>query len=132
SARIHPPILPQGSSGRIGRASAGQARPMRRLARRYARPVAADGMRYAASILDTIGDTPLVELTKVTAGLAATVLAKVEFLNPGGSVKDRIALRMVEEAEAAGLLQPGGTIVEPTSGNTGVGLALVAQQKGYR
>jgi cystathionine beta-synthase len=89
-------------------------------------------MRYAASILDTIGDTPLVQLTKVTAGLAATVLAKVEFLNPGGSVKDRIALRMIEEAEASGLLQPGGTIVEPTSGNTGVGLALVAQQKGYR
>ncbi|SFS06943.1 cystathionine beta-synthase [Agrococcus baldri] len=89
-------------------------------------------MRYAASILDTIGDTPLVQLTKVTAGIAATVLAKVEFLNPGGSVKDRIALRMIEEAEAEGLLRPGGTIVEPTSGNTGVGLALVAQQKGYR
>ncbi|GEK79476.1 cystathionine beta-synthase [Agrococcus baldri] len=89
-------------------------------------------MRYAASILDTIGDTPLVQLTKVTDGVAATVLAKVEFLNPGGSVKDRIALAMVEDAEQRGLLLPGGTIVEPTSGNTGVGLALVAQQKGYR
>ncbi|SDR86569.1 cystathionine beta-synthase [Agrococcus carbonis] len=89
-------------------------------------------MRYAGSILETIGDTPLVRLTKVTAGIAATVLAKVEFLNPGGSVKDRIALAMIEDAEAKGLLRPGGTIVEPTSGNTGVGLALVAQQKGYR
>jgi cystathionine beta-synthase len=89
-------------------------------------------MRYAGSILETIGDTPLVRLTKVTEGIAATVLAKVEFLNPGGSVKDRIALAMVEDAEAKGLLRPGGTIVEPTSGNTGVGLALVAQQKGYR
>ena len=89
-------------------------------------------MRYAESILDTIGDTPLVRLRKVTEGIAATVLAKVEFLNPGGSVKDRIALTMIEDAEAKGLLKPGGTIVEPTSGNTGVGLALVAQQKGYR
>ncbi len=68
----------------------------------------------------------------MTEGIAATVLAKVEYLNPGGSVKDRIALRMVEAAEAAAQLKPGGTIVEPTSGNTGVGLALVAQRKGYR
>ena len=89
-------------------------------------------MRYAASILDVIGHTPLVRLNHVTDGIAATVLAKVEYLNPGGSVKDRIALRMVEEAEQSGALQPGGTIVEPTSGNTGVGLALVAQQRGYR
>ncbi len=89
-------------------------------------------MRYAESVLDLIGDTPLVRLTKVTEGIAATVLAKVEYLNPGGSVKDRIATRMIEAAEAQGLLKPGGTIVEPTSGNTGVGLALVAQQKGYR
>ncbi|MCR8670374.1 cystathionine beta-synthase [Agrococcus sp. HG114] len=89
-------------------------------------------MRYAESILDTIGDTPLVRLSKVTEGIAATVLAKVEFLNPGGSVKDRIALAMIEDAEERGLIGPGGTIVEPTSGNTGVGLALVAQQKGYR
>lgn len=89
-------------------------------------------MRYAESILETIGDTPLVRLSKVTEGIAATVLAKVEFLNPGGSVKDRIALAMILDAEERGLLHPGGTIVEPTSGNTGVGLALVAQQRGYR
>src|SRR5690349_7024119 len=79
-----------------------------------------------------IGNTPLVRLNSVTDGISATVLAKVEYMNPGGSVKDRIALRMVEDAEAAGLLKPGGTIVEPTSGNTGVGLALVAQQRGYK
>ncbi|KOX09137.1 cystathionine beta-synthase [Micromonospora sp. NRRL B-16802] len=79
-----------------------------------------------------IGNTPLVRLRNVTEGIQATVLAKVEYVNPGGSVKDRIALRMVEDAEAAGLLKPGGTIVEPTSGNTGVGLALVAQLKGYK
>lgn len=89
-------------------------------------------MHYAESVLETIGNTPLVRLSSVTEGIAATVLAKVEFLNPGGSVKDRIAQAMIEDAEAKGLLRPGGTIVEPTSGNTGVGLALVAQQKGYR
>ncbi|HLT11035.1 MAG TPA: pyridoxal-phosphate dependent enzyme, partial [Micromonosporaceae bacterium] len=89
-------------------------------------------MRYVDNVVELIGNTPLVRLNRVTAGIQATVLAKVEYLNPGGSVKDRIALRMVEEAEKAGLLRPGGTIVEPTSGNTGVGLALVAQLKGYR
>src|SRR3954452_19431091 len=89
-------------------------------------------MRYVDNVVDIIGNTPLVRLNSVTAGIAATVLAKVEYLNPGGSVKDRIALRMVEEAEKAGILQPGGTIVEPTSGNTGVGLALVAQLRGYK
>ena len=89
-------------------------------------------MRYAESVVDLVGGTPLVKLQKVTAGLSCTVLAKVEYMNPGGSVKDRIALRMIEAAEADGLLKPGGTIVEPTSGNTGVGLALVAQQRGYR
>src|SRR4051812_6222490 len=89
-------------------------------------------MRYFDNVVEMIGNTPLVRLRRVTEGISATVLAKVEYLNPGGSVKDRIALRMVEEAEKAGLLQPGGTIVEPTSGNTGVGLALVAQLKGYR
>jgi cystathionine beta-synthase len=89
-------------------------------------------VRYYESVVDLIGHTPLVRLTKVTAGLRPMVLAKVEYFNPGGSVKDRIALRMIEEAEKAGELEPGGTIVEPTSGNTGVGLALVAQQKGYR
>src|SRR3954470_3828775 len=79
-----------------------------------------------------MGDTPLVRLNHVAEGLAPLVLAKVEYFNPGGSVKDRIARRMIEAAEADGRLKPGGTIVEPTSGNTGVGLALVAQQKGYR
>nr|WP_221376709.1 cystathionine beta-synthase [Actinoplanes polyasparticus] len=89
-------------------------------------------MRYYDNVVDIIGDTPLVKLNKVTEGIAATVLAKVEYFNPGGSVKDRIALRMVLDAERDGLLGPGGTIVEPTSGNTGVGLALVAQQRGYK
>jgi cystathionine beta-synthase len=84
------------------------------------------------SVVDLIGDTPLVRLRSVTDGLAPTVLAKVEYLNPGGSVKDRIAVRMVDAAERDGLIGPGGTIVEPTSGNTGIGLALVAQQRGYR
>ncbi|MEI2730705.1 MAG: cystathionine beta-synthase [Dermatophilaceae bacterium] len=89
-------------------------------------------MRYAEHVVELIGSTPLVRLTRVTAGVTnATVLAKVEYLNPGGSVKDRIALRMIEAAERSGALHPGGTIVEPTSGNTGVGLALVAQRKGY-
>ncbi|MEV4479267.1 cystathionine beta-synthase [Micromonospora coxensis] len=89
-------------------------------------------MQYYDNVVDMIGNTPLVRLRNVTKGIRATVLAKVEYLNPGGSVKDRIALRMVEDAEAAGILKPGGTIVEPTSGNTGVGLALVAQLKGYK
>ena len=88
-------------------------------------------MRYADSIIDLVGHTPLVRLNHVTEGLQATVLAKVEYLNPGGSVKDRIATRIIDAAEADGLLRPGGTIVEPTSGNTGIGLALVAQQRGY-
>ncbi|HEY4602785.1 MAG TPA: cystathionine beta-synthase [Blastococcus sp.] len=92
-------------------------------------------MQYAESVVDLVGNTPLVRLTSVTRDLgpdAPLVLAKVEYLNPGGSVKDRIAVRMVDAAEASGELQPGGTIVEPTSGNTGIGLALVAQQRGYR
>ncbi|MEV0559901.1 cystathionine beta-synthase [Dactylosporangium sp. CA-152071] len=89
-------------------------------------------MRYYDNVVELVGNTPLVRLRNVTDGISATVLAKVEYLNPGGSVKDRIALRMVEEAEKAGLLKAGGTIVEPTSGNTGVGLALVAQLRGYR
>jgi cystathionine beta-synthase len=88
-------------------------------------------VKYVDSLLDLVGDTPLLRLQKVTDGARPTVLAKVEYLNPGGSVKDRIALRMVEAAEAEGELKPGGTIVEPTSGNTGVGLAMVAQAKGY-
>ncbi|MFE7527989.1 cystathionine beta-synthase [Kitasatospora sp. NPDC057542] len=89
-------------------------------------------MRYHNSIIDLVGNTPLVKLNKVTEGISATVLAKVEYFNPGGSVKDRIAMRMIEAAEASGALKPGGTIVEPTSGNTGVGLAIVAQRKGYK
>ena len=89
-------------------------------------------MRYAEHVSELVGNTPLVRLGAVTEGLSATILAKVEYVNPGGSVKDRIALKMIEEAEASGALRPGGTIVEPTSGNTGVGLALVAQRKGYR
>lgn len=88
--------------------------------------------KIAKSILEEVGGTPLVELSdKVNVG-AARVLVKVEFFNPGGSVKDRAALKMVEDAEAAGLLKPGATIIEPTSGNTGVGLALVSAVRGYK
>jgi cystathionine beta-synthase len=86
---------------------------------------------YAESLLDLVGNTPLVKLGSLAPADGPLVLAKVEYFNPGGSVKDRIAVRMVEAAEASGALTPGGTIVEPTSGNTGVGLALVAQRKGY-
>ncbi|WP_213815639.1 cystathionine beta-synthase [Glaciihabitans sp. dw_435] len=89
-------------------------------------------MKYANSVLDLVGNTPLVRLRSVAEGYAPTILVKVEYLNPGGSSKDRIARRIIDAAEAEGLLKPGGTIVEPTSGNTGVGLALVAQQRGYR
>ena len=88
-------------------------------------------MQVYESVVDLIGETPLVRLSRVPDGAPATVLAKVEYVNPGGSVKDRIATYMVDAAEASGVLQPGGTIVEPTSGNTGVGLALVAVQRGY-
>jgi cystathionine beta-synthase len=94
-------------------------------------------MQVHNSLIELMGNTPLVRLRRVTRGLggagrAPDVLAKVEYFNPGGSVKDRIALRMVEAAEASGALRPGGTIVEPTSGNTGVGLAIVAAEKGYK
>ncbi|MES2171306.1 MAG: cystathionine beta-synthase [Actinomycetota bacterium] len=89
-------------------------------------------MKFANSVIDLVGNTPLVRLNSVTDGVAATVLAKIEYLNPGGSSKDRIATRIIDAAEREGLLKPGGTIVEPTSGNTGIGLALVAQQRGYR
>jgi cystathionine beta-synthase len=88
-------------------------------------------VRYVESLIDLVGNTPLLRLSRVTDGAVTPVLAKVEYLNPGGSVKDRIALKMVEAAEREGKLRPGGTIVEPTSGNTGVGLAIVAQAKGY-
>lgn len=89
-------------------------------------------MKYYNSIIDTIGDTPLVKLNKVTSGIRGTVLAKVEYFNPGNSVKDRIAIRMIEDAEKAGIIRPGGTIIEGTSGNTGMGLALAAIGKGYK
>jgi cystathionine beta-synthase len=89
-------------------------------------------VKFSESILDLVGNTPLVRLHKVTAGVKPTILAKLEELNPGGSVKDRIGLTMVEEAERTGQLRPGGTIVEPTSGNTGHGLAMVAAIKGYK
>ncbi len=89
-------------------------------------------MDYYESLVDLVGNTPLVRLNSVSRDLAPLVLAKVEYFNPGGSVKDRIAVRMIEAAEATGELRPGGTIVEPTSGNTGVGLAIVAQRKGYK
>jgi cystathionine beta-synthase len=84
------------------------------------------------SILDTVGETPLVRLSRIGAGLAPQIVAKVEYFNPGGSIKDRVALRLVEAAERDGRLRPGGTIVEPTSGNTGTGLAIAARLKGYR
>src|SRR5438105_693173 len=89
-------------------------------------------MKYAKTILDTIGNTPLVRLNKITKGMQATVLVKLEYVNPGGSVKDRIGVAMIEDAGKKGLLKPGGTIVEPTSGNTGVGLAMAAAIKGYK
>jgi cystathionine beta-synthase len=89
-------------------------------------------MRYAEHVMDLVGNTPLIKLSRVTEGLLPPVLAKVEYFNPGGSVKDRIALRMIEAAEASGALRPGGTIVEPTSGNTGIGLAMLAQRRGYK
>lgn len=89
-------------------------------------------MHYVDNILKTIGNTPLIKLNKITAEIDALVLAKVEYFNPGSSVKDRMALKMVEDAEADGRLKPGGTIVEGTSGNTGMGLALAAIVKGYK
>jgi cystathionine beta-synthase len=90
-------------------------------------------MQVHESLIELFGNTPLVRLRRVTRGITGSqVLAKVEYFNPGGSVKDRIALRMVEAAEASGALRPGGTIVEPTSGNTGIGLAIVAMEKGYK
>lgn len=87
---------------------------------------------YYNSILETIGNTPLVKLNNLTAGLKGTVLGKVEYLNPGQSVKDRIGIKMIEDAEKKGLIKPGGTIIEGTSGNTGLGLALAAAVKGYK
>jgi cystathionine beta-synthase len=94
--------------------------------------VLAEQLDVKDSILDAIGNTPLVRLSRLGAGLAPQVLAKVESLNPGGSIKDRVAVALVEAAERDGRLRPGGTIVEPTSGNTGTGLAIAARLKGYR
>ena len=90
------------------------------------------GPRIHDSILDTIGDTPLVRLSRIGAGLRCQLVAKVEVFNPGGSIKDRVAVAMIDAAEREGKLRPGGTIVEPTSGNTGTGLAIAARLKGYR
>jgi len=95
-------------------------------------PMRDDGMRYYDSALDVVGGTPLVRLRRVVDGASCLVLAKVEYVNPAGSVKDRPALEMIRDAEERGLLKPGGTIVEATSGNTGTGLAMVAAIKGYR
>ena len=89
-------------------------------------------MQYHKSIIDTIGNTPLVRLNRVNKGVKGTILVKVEYFNPGNSVKDRMAVRMIEEAEKSGILKPGGTIIEGTSGNTGMGLALTAIAKGYK
>lgn len=89
-------------------------------------------MNYYENILDTIGHTPLIKLSRITQGLNVNIFVKVEFFNPGGSVKDRIAFQMVKNAESQGLLKPGGTIIEATAGNTGAGLALIAASRGYR
>jgi cystathionine beta-synthase len=89
-------------------------------------------MKYVNHVSELIGNTPLIRLNSVTGTIQATVLAKVEYFNPGGSIKDRIAHRLIDAAEKQGLLREGGTIVEPTSGNTGIGLAMIAQQRGYR
>ncbi|WP_258103682.1 cystathionine beta-synthase [Marinoscillum sp. MHG1-6] len=89
-------------------------------------------MHYYESLIDTIGNTPLVKLNRVNKSIPGTILVKVEYFNPGNSVKDRIALKMIEDAEKEGVLKPGGTIIEGTSGNTGMGLALVAIAKGYK
>ena len=89
-------------------------------------------MKYYNSIIDTIGNTPLVKLNKLARGIKGTILVKVEYFNPGNSMKDRMAIKMIEDAEKADLLQPGGTIIEGTSGNTGMGLALAAIAKGYK
>ncbi|GAB4123962.1 MAG: pyridoxal-phosphate dependent enzyme [Raineya sp.] len=89
-------------------------------------------MHYYNSIIETVGNTPLVKLQKVTKGIKGTILVKVEYLNPGNSVKDRMAVKMIDDAEKAGILKPGGTIIEGTSGNTGMGLALTAIARGYK
>src|SRR5262249_7694647 len=92
----------------------------------------ASGKKICDTILDAIGDTPMVRINRITQGIDATVLAKIETFNPGNSIKDRMAVKMIEDAEKAGVLKPGGTIIEGTSGNTGMGLAIVGVVKGYR
>ena len=87
---------------------------------------------YYNSIVETIGNTPLVKLNRIFKGIQGTVLAKVEYFNPGNSTKDRMAIKMIEDAEKDGTLKPGGTIIEGTSGNTGMGLAIAAAVKGYK
>ena len=89
-------------------------------------------MKYCNNILETIGNTPLVKINKITADIPALVLGKIETFNPGHSIKDRMAVKMIDDAEAKGLLKPGGTIIECTSGNTGTGIALVACVRGYK
>jgi len=98
----------------------------------HAEHEATAGQQIHDSILDTVGHTPLVRLSRLAAGVTAQVVAKVEYLNPGGSIKDRVAVALIEAAERDGSLKPGGTLVEPTSGNTGTGLAIAARLKGYR
>src|SRR3954466_5928625 len=89
--------------------------------------------KVAGNILEVIGDTPMVRINRITKGVIdATVLAKIETFNPGNSIKDRMAIKMIEDAERAGVLRPGGTIIEGTSGNTGMGLAIAAVVKGYK
>src|SRR5258706_6725926 len=90
------------------------------------------GTEVKAWILDAMGHTPLVRLSRLGAGLTPQLVAKVEALNPGGSIKDRVAVALIEAAEREGHLRPGGTLVEPTSGNTGTGLAIAPRPKGYR
>ena len=87
---------------------------------------------YYNNILETIGNTPMVKLNKITKEIPGLILAKMDTFNPGNSIKDRMAVQMVDDAEEAGLLKPGGTIIEGTSGNTGMGLALVAIARGYK
>ena len=89
-------------------------------------------MKYYNNILETIGNTPLIKLNKITKDLPCEVFVKVESFNPGNSVKDRMAVKMIKDAEKSGLIKPGGTIVEGTSGNTGMGLALASIVKGYK
>src|ERR1700749_2184070 len=127
--------------GAMVRITSGTARSIRRAGHLAVGPWPIKGIATSMHVYDsltqTVGNTPLVRLREVTrdlklSGPGPDVLAKVEYFNPGGSVKDRIALRMIQTAEKTGVLQPGGTIVEPTSGNTGVGLAIVAAERGYK